>query len=69
MFQKWTVFVFTESLSGDQVMQRAYRETINYFHFLFSGGGGWFNNWLEGAWAPNENIVQNQLDIALLNVF
>ena len=28
---------------------KSYRETINYFPFLFSGGGGWFNNWLEGG--------------------
>ena len=35
MFQKWTAFVFTESWSRDQLMQRAYlnfsKETQNRF--------------------------------------
>ena len=36
MFQKWTVFVFNESLSRDQVMQRAYLYIIHMRHLIIS---------------------------------
>ena len=36
IFQKWTVFVFSESLSRDQVMLRAYLYIIHTRHFIIS---------------------------------
>ena len=30
IFQKWTIFVFTDSWSRDQVMQRAYHVARNF---------------------------------------